>query len=406
MIVDYLIFSFRNVKRRGVRSVLTLLGIIIGITTIVSIISLGNGLQNAVLSQFGISSTEIITVQAGGINSIGPPGTGVLKPLTNKDVVSIEKINSVDVAIARHIETVKIEFNKQLIIGTAIDVPSNEKRKILYDILELKILSGKLLENGDRNKVVLGNNFYLKNKNEFNKQINIDDKIKINNKDYIVKGILKKKRSFIFDNVVLLNEESLSEISDYEEAVDLITVKVKDLNLMDTTKKSIEEVLRKNRDVSKGEEDFEVSTPELALQEINQIITGIKIFVVMIAVISILVGAIGIVNTMTTSVLERIKEIGIMKSIGAKNKDIFYQFFIEAGMMGFVGGLIGIILGTGIGYFGTKIINSLLGAETTPKINLVFISLTLIGSFILGAISGIIPAIKAANQKPVEALRK
>ncbi len=405
MIKDYLIFSFRNVRRRGIRSILTLLGIIIGIATVVSLISLGDGLQNAVLSQFGISSTEIITVQAGGISSVGPPGTGVSKPLTNRDVESIERINYVDVAIARHLETVRIEFNDQLEIGTAADIPSGEKRKILYEIIEIETQYGKLLEEEDSNRVVLGNNFYLADKNGFDKIIEVGDKIKINDRAYQVKGILKKKGSFIFDNIVLLNEEQLSDISDYGETVDLISVKVKQREFIEQAQKSIEDTLRRNRDVSKGEEDFEVATPEAALAQVNQIIAGIKIFVVMIAAISIFIGAIGIVNTMTTSVLERVKEIGVMKAIGAKNKDIFYQFFIEAGILGFFGGLIGIILGTGLGYFGTLAINSFLGAETEPQISLTLIAFTLLGSFLLGAISGIIPAITAANKKPVEALR-
>ncbi|MGV8142490.1 MAG: ABC transporter permease [Candidatus Pacearchaeota archaeon] len=405
MIRDYLLFAVRNIKRRGVRSILTLLGIIIGIATVVSLISLGDGLQNAVLSQFGISSTEIITVQAGGISAVGPPGTGVSKPLTDKDVEDIERINSVDVAIARHIETVRLEFNDKLTIGTAGDVPDGEKRKIFYDIVEIEPEYGKLLEQGDANRVVLGNNFYFADKNGFDKRIDVGDKVTINDKDYQVKGILKKKGSFIFDNIILLNEETLSEISNYGETVDLISVKVKQKDLLDETVKSIEEVLRKNRDVSKGEEDFEVSTPEGALAEVNQIITGIQIFVVMIAAISIFIGAIGIVNTMTTSVLERVKEIGVMKAIGAKNKDIFYQFFIEAGFLGLVGGIIGIIFGTALGYFGTLAINSFLGAETAPQISLFLILTTLLGSFLLGAISGIIPAITAANKNPVEALR-
>ena len=405
MIRDYLLFAFRNVKRRCSRSILTLLGIIIGIATVVSLISLGDGLQNAVLSQFGISSTEIITVQAGGISAVGPPGTGVAKPLTNEDVDSIERINSVDVAIARHIETVRLEFDDKLVIGTAGDIPTGEKRKILYEIIEIEPLYGKLLEEGDSNRVVLGNNFYFADKNGFDKKIDVGDKISINDKDYQVKGILKKKGSFIFDNIVLLNEEVLSEISNYGETVDVISVKVKQKELIDEVQESIEDVLRKNRDVSKGEEDFEVSTPQASLAEVNQIITGIKIFVVMIAAISIFIGAIGIVNTMTTSVLERVKEIGVMKAIGAKNKDIFYQFFIEAGLLGFVGGIIGIIFGTALGYFGTLAINSFLGAQTAPQISLFLILFTLLGSFLLGAVSGIIPAISAANKKPVESLR-
>ncbi len=406
MFRDYSILALNNLKKRGIRSVLTLIGIIVGIATVVSLISLGDGLQQAILSQFGISATEVITIQAGGISMSGPPGTGVVNPLKEADVLAISKINQVEASISRHIETVKIEFNDKLAIGIAGDIPRGKNRDIIYDILQISALNGKLLEDGDSNRVVLGYNFNQKDKNDFDKSIIVGNRIKINGKSYQVKGILEKKGSFIFDNMILINEETLSQITNYGDTVDIIAVKVKGKEHIERIKESIGDLMRRRRGVSKGEEDFEVSTPEASLQEVNQILGGVKIFIVMIAAISIIVGSIGIVNTMTTSVLERVREIGIMKAIGAKNKDIFYQFFIESGLLGMLGGIVGIIIGTMTGYFGTKIINSFLGVETSPDISFELIIATLGGSFFLGAISGIIPAWKASKLKPVEALRK
>jgi putative ABC transport system permease protein len=405
MIIDYASIALKNLRRRGIRSWLTLLGIFIGIATVVSLISLGGGLRAAILSQFGISSTEVIEVQAGGLNSFGPPGTSVSKPLTIQDVDAISKLGPVETAIPRQIATVKVEFNKILNVEVATNIVDGNDRKILYDILGVSTLEGKLLEDGDVGKVVLGNNFYYEDKNGFNKQIRVGNSITINGKKYQVKGILEKKGSFIFDQIIMLNDEDLKSISDNGDNVDLIGVKVKSKDLVSTAQKEIEDLLRRRRNVKIGEEDFEVSTPEAALSTVNQILTGIQIFIVMIAAISIIVGSLGIVNTMTTSVLERVREIGIMKAIGAKNSDIFYQFLIEAGLLGMVGGLAGIIFGMGIGYLGTFSINSFLGATTSPQINWPLIIVTFIGSFVIGAISGIVPAIRAANQKPVEALR-
>lgn len=405
MIIDYASIALKNLRRRGIRSWLTLLGIFIGIATVVSLISLGGGLRAAILSQFGISSTEVIEVQAGGLNSFGPPGTSVSKPLTIQDVDAISKLGPVETAIPRQIATVKVEFNKILNVEVATNIVDGNDRKILYDILGVSTLEGKLLEDGDVGKVVLGNNFYYEDKNGFNKQIRVGNSITINGKKYQVKGILEKKGSFIFDQIIMLDDEDLKSISDNGDNVDLIGVKVKSKDLVGTAQKQIEDLLRRRRNVKIGEEDFEVSTPEAALSTVNQILAGIQIFIVMIAAISIIVGSLGIVNTMTTSVLERVREIGIMKAIGAKNSDIFYQFLIEAGLLGMVGGLAGIIFGMGIGYLGTFSINSFLGATTSPQINWPLIIITFIGSFVIGAISGIVPAIRAANQKPVEALR-
>jgi len=163
--------------------------------------------------------------------------------------------------------------------------------------------------------------------------------------------------------------------------------------------------MRIRRNVRESEEDFTVSTPESALASVNQILLGIQIFIVIIAAISIVVGAIGIANTMATSVLERRKEIGTMKAVGARNKNIFYQFLVEAGLLGLIGGIIGVSLGIGISYLGTTSLHSFLGITTKPSIDFILIFLSLMGSFLIGAVSGIIPAMKAARENPVEAIR-
>ena len=202
-----------------------------------------------------------------------------------------------------------------------------------------------------------------------------------------------------------MNEKPLENLMKYRDEVDLISVKVKNKDQIEQTKSDIEKALRKSRNVKEGEEDFEVSTPAQSMATVNSLLTGIQIFIFLIASISIVVGAIGIVNTMTTSVLERKKEIGIMKAIGARNVDIFGMFFVESGLMGLIGGGIGVALGIIIGYAGTLGLNSWLGASTSPSINLPLIFLTLLASFLIGSVAGITPALKAAHQEPVEALR-
>ncbi|MBS3084235.1 ABC transporter permease [Candidatus Pacearchaeota archaeon] len=404
MILDYFHLAVKNLRHRGIRSWLTLLGIFIGIATVVSLISLGGGLKTAINSQFGISSTEIISVQAGGLNAYGPPGSGVVSPLTMDDVEAIGRLNTVEIAIPRHVASGKMEFNEVVQFGYAMSIPMRDARKITYDTLELEVETGRLLNEQDTDKVVLGNNFFV-NEEIYGKTIKPGDNVVVQEKRFEVVGIIKKKGSFIFDNIVMMNEKQLVDLFDYGDKVDIIAVKIKSKDLMDKAVDEIEKEMRKRRGVKIGEENFEVSTPQAALSTVNQVLTGIQIFLVMIAAISIIVGGVGIVNTMTTSVLERTKEIGIMKAIGAKNSDIFYLFLIESGLLGLVGGIAGIILGIGVGYFGTVMINSFLGASSSPKIDWILIAFTFLGSFIVGAVSGIIPAIRAANQKPVEALR-
>ncbi|MGM5483344.1 MAG: ABC transporter permease [Nanobdellota archaeon] len=401
---DYLKLAWENIKHKRLRSWLTLLGIFIGVAAVVSLIGLGEGLKLAVSSQFGVSSTEVITVQAGGMTGQGPPGTGVANPLIEDDAEDIEKISTVDFAVTRIIEQVKFEYDDQLSFGFAADVPDGEERDFVYDSLELEVKEGRFLKDGDGQKINLGYNFG-KEENRFGKKIRVGDNIKIENRNFEVVGIYEKLGSFIFDNIIIINSDTLKKLVDKEEKVDVIVAKVKDKEYMDKTKEEIEKLLRKNRDVDEGEEDFSVETPESSLSTVNDVLTGVQIFISLIAAISIIVGAIGIINTMFTSVVERRSQIGIMKALGAKNSDIFFQFTIEAGLMGLIGGIIGSIVGELIAYLGTMGLSSFLGSDISPSVNFILIGLTLFGAFMIGAISGTIPALQAAKQNPVDAIR-
>jgi len=404
MIKDYFSLAFGNLRHRGIRSWLTLLGIFIGVMAVVSLISLGNGLQMAVAAQFGVSNTEVITVQAGGVSSAGPPGTGVTNKLTRDDAEAIGRVSSVDYAIPRIMASGKMEFNDVLAFGMAMSMPDGKERKVAEDIADVEAEIGRMLKDGDTNKVVLGYNFY-KDDAIFGKEIIPGKTVLIQDERFEVVGIIKKKGSFIFDNIVLMNDDDIVDLFDYGDDVDLIGVKVKNRDVMERAKEDIEKLMRGRRDVDVGKEDFSVSTPDALLDSVNSVLGGVEAFIIIIASISILVGAVGIVNTMTTSVLERRKEIGIMKAIGAKNSQIFLQFLIESGLLGFVGGLVGVLTGLGIAYLAIAGINGFLGSEIGMELDYVLIFGALAGSFFIGAIAGIVPALNASNQNPVDALR-
>lgn len=404
MIGDYFTLAFRNLKHRGIRSWLTLLGIFIGITAVIALISLGSGLKAAVNSQFGVSSTQVITVQAGGVSGFGPPGSGAVNPLTKQDAEAIEKIGSVEVAIPRNIETGKMEYNDIVTFGYIGSVIEGREDKI-YELLDVAAEEGKMLENGEYGKVMLGYNLGYEETNPYGKDLPPGKTVLINDEKFEVVGILEKKGSLILDNVVWMYDGDLEKLKGYGDDVSIIAVEIKSKDLIDKAAEDIEKLLRKRRDVKIGEEDFEVSTPEAALEDVNSILNAIQIFIVIIASISIVVGAIGIVNTMTTSVLERRKEIGTMKAVGARNSHIFYLFFVESGLLGFIGGLLGVGAGLLVGYAGVSGLNSFLGSNTGIALNIPLIIGTLIGSFFIGSVAGITPALRAANQNPVEALR-
>lgn len=402
--MNYFIFALRNLRKKGVRSLLTLLGIFIGVLAVVSLITLGNAMQTAVTSQFGVTSTEVISVQAGGINFGGPPGSNVVNPLTEDDVEEISHLSGVEFAVGRNIETVIVEYKDVQIIGAAISVPEGYEKELYEIVGELEVESGSLL-NSDPGKILLGNDFLNGDKNGFGRDLSPGKNLIINGESFEISGILKKEGSFIIDGSILIYDDDLREIANYGENADLIGVKVRNKDLVEKTQEDIEDLLRRTRNVDVGEEDFSVQTPESVLSQVNQVLGGIQAFIVIIAMISVVVGGFGIVNTMGTAVLERRKEIGIMKAIGATNSQIFSQFFIESGFLGLIGGFLGVTFGILIGYVGTYGINSWLGSSISPEINLGLIFFALFGSFLIGAISGIAPAMRAAKQNPVDALR-
>ncbi|RJQ18189.1 FtsX-like permease family protein [Candidatus Woesearchaeota archaeon] len=403
MIKDFIKLAWGNISHRKIRSWLTMIGIFIGIAAVVSLIALGQGLEKAVITQFNIAGTDVLTIQAQGTGQ-GPPGAGVVNHLTQDQLDKIDDVLGVDVAIGRIIQTGKLEYNDQLGFGFAASMPDGEARKAVHEILNLKAEKGRLLRDDDRYSVVLGNDFL--DKTDFGKEITVGSKVLINDKSFTVVGFLEKKGSFTVDSAVLMNEEPLIEISNIPEGeYDIIVARVKNTDDIPKIKEDIERVLRKERNVKLGEEDFTVETPEGALKNLKKTLFAVQLFVYIIASISIVVGGIGIMNTMYTAVLERTKEIGIMKSIGASNRSIFTIFFIESGVLGLVGGIIGVLLGMGIAELLAALGSAALGdGFITTQFSPLLLFGALAFSFIIGTLAGLLPAMQASKMSPVDAL--
>jgi len=406
MFADYLLYSLKSLRSRKLRSWLTMIGIFIGIAAVVSLIGLGEGLRVAITSQFGFLGSDILSVQASGLNLAGPPGTGTVNPLTNDLESKIQKVNGVEMAMNRYIETGTLEFNDRQAIGMALSSPEGEKRKVFEKMMNLEVDDGRLLKDGDNYKVLLGANF--KEDSIFGKGIKAGDKVLLSGHDFQVIGILKKKGSFLFDSAVIINDKTMLDLfkdSD-DDSVNVIGVKVIDESKINQVKEDIEKLLRKERNVKEEEEDFVVESPQQTIEALNSTLFAVQLFVYIIAGISLLVGGIGIMNTMYTAVLERTKEIGVMKAIGARNSSIFTLFAIESGFLGSVGGGIGIILGLilayGMAFLGKLALGSDL-IQARVSFGLIFGALAF--SFIIGIIAGITPAIQAARMHPVDALR-
>ncbi|MBN2142721.1 ABC transporter permease [Candidatus Woesearchaeota archaeon] len=407
---DYLIIAVRSLAKRKTRTYLTMIGIFIGIASVIALIGLGEGLRVAITSQFGFMGTDVLSVQAAGVSGAGMPGTGAITPLTKDLAEKIDRIGGVEVAFNRYMSTTTLEFNDKQKIEFVISMPEGSTRNIVERMVNLKASQGRLLTDADHKKVILGDNYAQDSSfgTTFGRPLRAGDKILLNGMSFEVAGILEKKGSFIFDDAIWMNEDEMLEYMGVDEDnVNIIAIKVTDIAYMDSVKEDIEKLLRKERGVDEGEEDFSVETPQSMLDSLNSTLYAIQLFVTIIAVISLVVGGIGIMNTMYTAVMERTKEIGIMKSLGAKNSTIFTLFFIESGLLGMVGGIIGIILGLlfayGAAWAGRLILGAdLIQASVSP--GLVLGALTF--SFVLGTVCGVLPAYQASLLNPVDSLRK
>lgn len=405
MIKDYFLLAYRGLIKRGIRSWLTMIGIFIGIAAVVSLMGLGEGLREAVNSQFGFLGTDYITITASG--GLGPPGTGVVNPLTDKELDAIKDVPGIEAVASRLLAAVKFEYNKVTSFTYVGSMPDGDARTLVERAINLKAEKGRLLKDGDKSYVVLGNN-YLKDDNIFGKAIIPGAKVKIEGQIFEVAGIIETKGSMQIDNVILMNDKPMRELTNRAENThDIIVAKFNKNTDVEKIKSEIERELRKVRGVKEGEEDFSVSTPQQILQGVNNVLLGIQIFISIIAAISLLVGGIGIMNTMYTAVVERTREIGIMKAIGAKNSAIFTLFFIESGLLGSIGGLVGALIGAIIAY-GLAFIGRLaLGSNLiSASISLQLFLGAILFSFLLGSFFGTLPAIQASKLNPVDALRR
>lgn len=404
MIGDLIAYSLRNLWTRKLRTSLTLIGIIIGVMSIVALVGLGNGLRDAITGQFALAGPDILTVTAGG-GVQGPPGQGAPNPLQKDYLNDIDRLSSVHSSFGVVIQSVVVEYNNEVNFRILQTIPSDPVRlREMISSMNLRMEEGRFLNPGERNRVVLGSNI-ASSSNAFGRVIRVGDSILINDEQFRVVGILERRGSFIVDGSIRIDEDQAREMFGNDDEYNLISVRARSLNDVQRARADIEDYLRRERSVDEGKEDFSVQTSESALENVNTILSGVQIFIIIIASISIIVGAIGIVNTMFTSVVERTREIGIMKAIGATDETIFTLFFIESGIIGTIGGAIGALLGWLIAVLGTNALGMLLGTSANPDISFVLIASVLLGSFIIGSVSGIVPAVKASHLKPVDALR-
>ncbi len=393
--------TIKNIYRRKLRSILTIIAVVIGIATIVSLFLISDGLFNYVEDAFmtmGINTIFIfpISFQGGPSQSIGRISEEI--KITENDLKIIERINEVDYAVGFSFRTGKIEFKNEELFQFVIFIDSKEVDKT-FEIMNIELREGKTFQGKEGSNVLIGP--YIAD-NFFKEPVKVGQKIKIQDKDFKVIGILETVGNIQDDSQVYITRKSAEEIFTIGDTLDQIFVSVKKEYDPLIVKEEIEKRLEREH----GKDKFFIITAQQVLTMIKSVIGLLKVILISIGLISLIVGSIGIMNSIYTSVIERTKEIGILKSLGAKKEDIYFIFTLESVILSIIGGIIGL----GLGIFISKAVEYYVASQGFLTLKIIvtwqIIVLAIILSIIIGIVSGLLPANKASKMNVVEALRK
>ncbi len=396
-------YSLKNLKSRKLRSSLSILSILIGIAAIFALVSFGMGIQDYVNRLSAEMGSDKLFIMAKGI---GAPGMDESFFITTDEVDFVGRISGVDEATGLYMKVAEIKSGNENKFNFIMGLDP-EKMDFINEGFAIGIQKGRGFRKGDDSKVVLGYNYQIGNKpSVFGKPLELGDRIKINGEDFEVIGFYEEVGSPQDDSQIYVTFEAFEKLyparKDKFGYVILSSAPGADTGAL---AEKIKEKLGKRKGQEEGKEDFDVQSLEDVLEIYGSVINAMSGALVLIALMSVVVAFVNTMNTMYTAVLDRTAEIGTMKAIGARNENILFIFVFEAAFLGFAGGAIGIVLG--------YIISSAAGAVAAgagysmlqPVFPLYLTAGCLIFSVIVGAFSGLLPAIMASKLDPVEALR-
>jgi putative ABC transport system permease protein len=411
---ESILIAWKALVAHKARTLLTVLGVSIGISTIIIILSTGQGLRNIIMSQlagFG-SDTVFVEIKIPDTNDLSG-GINMVQGVTI-DTLKIEEME--ELRNNPRFPEIKEAYGAQMgqdfavYKGEEVRVTTFATNNSFIDIDSINIDKGRFFSDDEEKSMsklaVIGSVVAEK---LFRDEDPIDKSFKMGNFNWRVVGVLESKGENLglnYDKQVFIPLRTSEKMITGQDFISYFVVQAKDPNQQDLIKQLLTDYLREKHDVEEEkEEDFRITTMAETLDMIDVILGGIRLLLGAIAAISLLVGGIGIMNIMLVSVSERTKEIGLRKSIGAKNSNILSQFLWEAIVVTGIGGVIGII--SGLLFTALVVIGAnAAGFEWQLTISIPAIIMGLSVSVFSGIVFGLYPAMKAAKMDPIVALRK
>ncbi|MBD3349079.1 MAG: FtsX-like permease family protein [Candidatus Eisenbacteria bacterium] len=392
--------SFRTLWSHKLRSALTMLGIVIGTGALVAVMSLVAGLNAAVAAQFQSVGTDIVSVSKYPWVQMGDTEEYRNRAdITEEDAEAVELLDSVGL-VAPNIHTRRnVTHEGSNVRGTLITGTTPE-----YETIDnFSVREGRFITEFDverrRSAAVLGTDV-ARELFEFTDPL--EKKVRIGGHSFTVVGLLEEKGDILgssLDDLVIVPFSTFEKLFGHRRSV-VIDCQPAPGMPMDRTVEDIRQIMRIRRKVPRGEpDDFAVNTQDDLASFYRQITGALYMAMLGIVALSLLVGGIGVMNVMLVSVAERTREIGVRKAIGARRFDITSQFLVESIFLTCLGGIIGILGGSGIGLLVRRL--TPLPAAVTP----VAVALAVAFALVTGLLFGVYPASRAGRLNPIEALR-
>jgi putative ABC transport system permease protein len=384
--------------------------VLIGAMLLTSINGLTTGMNVMITQQFGTFGANMLTISSGEENGFGPHSGGAAAeiPLNDRTVETLEGIRHVDsvVPFVQGAVILKKGRNERSVSVTGLD-----QSDFTSIVSTAELLEGRYVSSTDFQGILLSYNIafddegeqQLKSGQTVSLEISVAEEsggkqsIEKVKKSFQVKGVLDETGNMLFDNGVYISLAAAKSLLNKGGEYDGIYVITEDSMF----NKDIEEDIRDIYGDSIG-----ITSPEAMAESINEVMGTFTAFLSGIAFISLIVGAVGIITTLYTSVIERTREVGLLKSIGFNNRMVLSSFMLESMLIGAIGGLTGVVTGIGGAYALTRVLSMGPGGAIAPAFQYIDLLYVWLISFGLSIFAGIYPAWRASKLSPLEALRK